>query len=132
MQTTAAIYDYSANQTTPFEVTRKTALFLVIVANTTQPAGYPYWAWMSDGCIGPPYSNDSGGPVSDLSRTFTLADSAVPEPSYVVLLALGVAGICSLRKRAFRLKYEDLFIFRSYMSGANSNPGQGDGPANPR
>ena len=76
-----------------------TPYFLSIVANTTNPAGSPYWLSMSGGDNGPSYSNFTTGPVSTLSRTFSIDGSAVPEPSSIVTLTLGVAAIFGLRRR---------------------------------
>jgi PEP-CTERM motif len=96
--------DLSANPPAPDSssftiIAGGTTYFLSIVANTTNPAGSPYWLWMSGGDNGPSYSHYTTGPVSTLSRTFSIDGVAVPEPSSIVTLTLGVAGIFGLRRR---------------------------------
>ena len=97
--TTAAIYDYNLVLPVPELAAGGTTYFLSIVANTTKPAGSPAWLWMSGGENGPSYSNYPTGPADTLSRTFSIDGSAVPEPSSIVMLTLGVAGIFGLRRR---------------------------------
>ena len=97
--TTAAVYDYNLALSASAVLAGGTPYFLSIVANTTNPAGSPYWLWMSGGDNGPSYSNYTTGPVSTLSRTFSIDGSAVPEPSSIVTLTLGVAAIFGLRRR---------------------------------
>jgi hypothetical protein len=99
-QTTAAIYDYSVNLTTPFALSGGTTYFLSIVANTTNTVGLPYWAWMSGGANGPTYATYATGPLDSLSRTFALSGSAVPEPSSLLMLLAGVAAVSGLRRFA--------------------------------
>jgi hypothetical protein len=98
-ETTAAIYDYSVTLPTPFELPGGIQYFGSIVANTTNPVGYPVWAWFSGGDNGPTYASYQDGPTSELSRAFTLYGSVVPEPSSFVMLLFGATTLPFLRKR---------------------------------